>query len=114
MWSKKNHPWSAYISSRSFNMWMKKILACPYLPLKDVEEYFVELITQSSNDDELSKFSPGINTFADYMTNQWIHNPSIPQKIWNIYDDRTNNCCEIWHAKWYRHPGTSHPNIFKF
>ncbi len=71
-----------------------------------VEKYFVELISQPSNDDELR------NTFSDYMKNQLIDSPSILRKIYErSNDDRTNNCCEIWHPKWYRQPGTSHTNI---
>jgi len=87
----------AFMGNKAFHIWVKKILACPYLPLASMDDYFVEYILQyMSNDDELRELSPAIVNFADYLTTQWFENASVPQAIWNIYDrdddDRTNNC----------------------
>jgi len=53
------------------------MLALPYLPIREVEDYFVNLITQMGNDQELNKFAK-IAEFGDYMTTQWIDNDSLP------------------------------------
>ena len=83
-----------------------------------MEDYFAEHILQYlSNDDELRALSPAIDQLADYVTINWFENASIPQHIWNIYDreedDRTNNCCEVWHAKWNKKTGAPHPHIWR-
>jgi len=107
----------AFCSSPVFHLWVKKILACPYLPLDSMEDYFIEdILVFASNNDEIRDL-PGFDAFADYVTSQWFENPSIPQSVWNIHDreddDRTNNCCETWHSKWNRKDGTQHPHVFK-
>jgi hypothetical protein len=69
---------------------IRKILALPYLPMHEVEDYFVILITQMANDPELNKFTR-IADFADYMTNQWIDNDSMPYCIWNVIKQKNNS-----------------------
>ncbi len=110
---------SAFLNNKAFFIWTKKILACPYLPLSEMEDYFVEHILQYlSNDDDLRELAPAINHFADYVTTQWFENTNIPQSIWNVYDraddDRTNNCCECWHAKWNKKTVAPHPHIWRY
>jgi hypothetical protein len=94
----------AFMGNKAFHIWVKRILACPYLPLAGMEDYlFLNVLQYLSNDDEPCEFKPAIHHFADYVTTQWLENASVPQVIWNIYDrdddDRRNNCCEMWHSK---------------
>ncbi len=57
---------SAFLSNKAFYIWTKKKLACPYLPLTYMEDYFVkDILKYLSNDDELRAFLPTIGQFAD-------------------------------------------------
>ena len=64
----------------------------------------------------LNKYQ-AISVFADYFTEQWIDNDSLPQSYWNIHgrgeDDRTNNVYESWHSKWNRRTSAIHQHIWK-
>jgi hypothetical protein len=85
--------------------------------MREVEDYFVILITHMGNDAELNKFTR-IADFGDYMTNQWIDNKSMPYCISNINDrsedDSTNNACENWHSKWNKSTNANHQHIYKY
>lgn len=52
--------------------------------------------------------------FLDYFVDQWLNNPSIPIRIWNVHGQqyRTNNPIERWICKLNKAVVDPHPNIY--
>lgn len=73
----------AFLSNKAFHIWTKKILACPYLPLTDMEDYFAEHFLQYlCNDDELRALSQAIDQLADYVT-KTPHSTAYLEHLWS-------------------------------
>ncbi|GFR00436.1 uncharacterized protein TNCT_410051 [Trichonephila clavata] len=70
------------------------ISALAYLPMEHIDDAW-------SIEWEKAFRINKLTTFIDYFVEQWIHNPNMPIKVWNVYGQRhrTNNSVEAWNSK---------------
>ncbi|PRD23866.1 UNVERIFIED_CONTAM: hypothetical protein NCL1_45251 [Trichonephila clavipes] len=57
-----------------------------------------------------------LTTFIDYFVEQWMDNPNMPIKIWNVYGQRhrTNNSVQGWNSELNAITSRNQPNVHVF
>ena len=72
-------------------MYLRKIMALPFLPEGDIESMFERLERQAS--------TAALGEFTDYVRTTWIESRTWPPSSWSVYMQsvRTNNDIEGWH-----------------
>lgn len=80
-----------YLFQRAYNergvvfLFIRQVLALPFLPPEHVEETFHHLDRKANNDQ--------LDSLLEYVWRQWIRNPTFPVKNWSVFmlSVRTNN-----------------------
>ncbi|XP_046583798.1 uncharacterized protein LOC124290982 [Haliotis rubra] len=91
--------------------WVRRAAALPLLPLRQVQDAWVDTMNSSPD-------VPGSQTFNDYITTTWVDDDArFPLPIWNHHDTfgpRTNNNIEGFHSRLNATLSHRHPKIFRF
>lgn len=88
-----------YLFQRAYNergvvyLFIRQVLALPFLPPEHVEDTFHHLDRKANNDQ--------LDSLLEYVWCQWIRNPTFPVKNWSVFmlSVRTNNDLEGWHNR---------------
>ena len=64
-------------------MQAKRFFALPYVKLEDIDEYFLELVSDGHLD-------PRLKPFAQYVEQTWVGTPTRPprfaRELWNVHE----------------------------
>ncbi|XP_035230237.1 uncharacterized protein LOC118202191 [Stegodyphus dumicola] len=84
----------------------RMISALAYLPMEHIDDAWSIVWEKAFSIDKLT-------TFIDYFVEQWMDNPNMPIKVWNVYGQRhrTNNSVEGWNSKLNAITGRNQPNV---
>lgn len=79
---------TAYNEKKGVHVFIKKLLALPYLPADHITPAFQHLL-QSANSNQLQQL-------MTYLSNTWLHNAVWSIRQWSVYQQsvRTNNDVE--------------------
>lgn len=80
--------------------------ALAYLPMEHMDDAWSILWEKAFSIDKLTRF-------IDYFVEQWMDNPNMPIKVWNVYGQRhrTNNAAEGWNSKLNAITNRNQPNV---
>ena len=80
---------SSYTHDRGTHLYIKKMIALPFLPEEEIEPMFRRLQRQASEP---------LQQFTEYVSNTWINGTWGPSD-WTVFKKaiRTNNDVEGWH-----------------
>lgn len=82
---------TGYYNDRGTYSYVRKMMALPFLPEREIEPEFLRLQRQAE--------SPTIREFADYVSSTWISGTTWTPSDWSVFKKavRTNNDLEGWH-----------------
>ena len=83
------HP--AYQEDRGTTILIKKFMALPFLPSREIPDTFARL--------EAKATTAPLQMFANYVKDTWIDSQVMPPSCWSVFKEavRTNNDIEGWH-----------------
>ena len=67
----------AYNSDRETNLFLRKVMALPFLPEEEIHAMFVRLWVQATT-------SP-LQLFTQYVSASWIYNTTWPPSTWSVF-----------------------------
>ncbi|PRD20531.1 UNVERIFIED_CONTAM: hypothetical protein NCL1_54335 [Trichonephila clavipes] len=85
----------------------RMISALAYLPMKHIDDAWSIMWEKAFSIDKLT-------TFIDYFVEQWMDNPNMPIKVWNVYGQqrhRTNNSVEGCNSELNAIIGRNQPTV---
>ena len=82
-------------------------MAVPLLPHNQIGEMYEELLQQTFNFRDPSKFRK-FDKFKQYMRNHWASKDFTELSVFGL-DRRTNNDCENFHSQFNSLVGIKHP-----
>ena len=93
---------------------IRKFVKLAFLPIPAIRPAYNNLLNEILAVNV--RVRPNLERFARYFYRQWISNPNLPIRMWNVHNvqTRTNNISEGWHSKWNKLIGKSHPNYYEF
>ena len=82
---------AAYTSDDGVYRYIKKLMALPFLPHREIRPMFQLLRRQAQ--------TQPLQDLVSYINRQWIKSTVFPPKNWSVYRQpvRTNNDIEGWH-----------------
>lgn len=81
---------SAYSSDRETNLFLRKVMALPFLPQEEIQPMFVRLWVQAA--------TAPLQFFIQYLSTAWIYNTTWPPSLWSVFSSvvRTTKDVEGW------------------
>ncbi len=94
----------SYINHTDVREWIRRFTALPLLPIKDIDDAFLEIHESAPNPQTNIISFDQIQRFHDYMIDTWIHedDAKFDRHLWNQYlnaGPRTTNNAEGWNHK---------------
>ena len=82
---------AAYTSDDGVHRYIRKLMALPFLPRREIRPMFQLLRRQAE--------TQLLQDLVSFINNQWIESTVFPPKNWSVYLQpvRTNNDLEGWH-----------------
>ena len=82
-----------YSNDRGTYLFIRKVMALPFLPEEEIQPMFVRLEPQA--------VGVQLQSFTDYVKSTWIESAVWPPSCWSVYLQavRTNNDVEGWHFR---------------
>lgn len=90
---------TAYSGNDTVYRYIRKLMALPFLPHKEIRPMFVRLSVQAE--------TQPLRNLTEYIQEQWIDSTIFSPKDWSVYKQpvRTNNDIEGWHNGLKRRAG---------
>ena len=90
---------TAYEQDDGTHRLIRKLLALPFLPDKEIPAAFIQLRGTATTD--------SLKKLVRYLKSTWIESSIFPPKAWSVYGQavRTNNNLEGWHNGLNRRAG---------
>ncbi|VDI72607.1 Hypothetical predicted protein [Mytilus galloprovincialis] len=100
---------TAYDSKKSVHLFIRKLLALPYLPSDHIRPAFTEMLQTTAT------ASPQIKQLMTYLQRTWFNNTVWTVQQWSVHrlSVRTNNDVEGWHRRFNGKAAHNHLHFYK-
>ena len=81
----------AYNSDKETNLFLRKVLALPFLPQEEIQPMFVRLWVQAT--------TAPLQLFIQYISTAWIYKTTWPPSTWSVFLTAARNYKDVegWH-----------------
>lgn len=81
----------AYNSDKETNLFLRKVMALPFLPQEEIQPVFVRLWVQAT--------TAPLQLFIQYVSTAWIYNTTWPPSTWSVFLTAVRNYKDVegWH-----------------
>ena len=106
-------PTVPYRNNPELQRLVRRFSALPFLPVIAIRPALTKLVHEASTH---PTHSSRLTQYVDYFERQWMANPLVPKRMWNIpnANRRTNNDSKSFNAWWNRKVGKTSPSFYEF
>ena len=81
----------AFNSDKEINLFLRKVMALPFLPQDEIQPMFVRLWVQAA--------TAPLQLFIQYISTAWIYNTTWPPSTWSVFLTAVRNYKDVegWH-----------------